>query len=192
MKPRLLFPLLFCLLAGFFTHPLQGAPAVDVRQTGTLPLLSDSTANPGVAGAFAGLSNGRIILAGGSNFPQGYPWEGGRKHYSDDVYLLTPGPDGNYACTLLPDVKFPAEGKGLAHGASVTAGNHLYCFGGTGSDGLNRTVYRLTCTGGSVRIDPVSRLPDDFTPVAATAAGNNPYIHGVGPSANLLYAYTPS
>ena len=64
MKPRLLFPLLFCLLAGFFTHPLQGAPAVDVRQTGTLPLLSDSTANPGVAGAFPGLSNGRIILAG--------------------------------------------------------------------------------------------------------------------------------
>lgn len=192
MKPRLLFPLLFCLLAGFFTHPLQGAPAVDVRQTGTLPLLSDSTANPGVAGAFSGLSNGRIILAGGSNFPQGYPWEGGRKHYSDDVYLLTPGPDGNYACTLLPDVKFPAEGKGLAHGASVTAGNHLYCFGGTGSDGLNRTVYRLTCTGGSVRIDSVSRLPDDFTPVAATAAGNNLYIHGVGPSANLLYAYTPS
>ena len=45
-------------------------------QYSNLPPLPDGQGkpNPGVAGAFAGMSNGVLLVAGGANFPNGYPW----------------------------------------------------------------------------------------------------------------------
>ena len=37
------------------------------------------TPNIGVAGAFSGVHNGAMVVAGGANFPNGMPWEGGKK-----------------------------------------------------------------------------------------------------------------
>lgn len=50
-----------------------------------LPNLPDAR---GVAGPFAGVSGGALIAAGGANFPNGFPWEGGTKVWHDDVYVL--------------------------------------------------------------------------------------------------------
>ncbi len=192
MKPKFLSSIFTCLLATTLSLPLQGAPTVEIRQTTNLPSLADSSANPGVAGAFSGISGGHIILAGGSNFSKGYPWEGGKKQFCNDVYLLTPVAEGNYSCKRLPDIHFPAADRGLAHGVSATVGNHIYCFGGTNEQGFNQIIYRLTYTDGSVRIDSVGVLPDDFTPVAASVSGNDIYLHGVDATSNLLYVYSPS
>ena len=192
MKPKFSLFIFAALLFGLHFHPLHGAPSIEIRQTALLPALSDSTANPGVAGAFTGISGGHVIVAGGSNFSQGYPWEGGTKQFCDDIYLFSPGTDGDYTCRRLDDIQFPASGQGLAHGVSATAGNHIYCFGGVGKQGFNRTVYSLTYTNGSVRIDSTGVLPDNFIPVAASVSGNDIYLHGVNATANLLYIYSPS
>src|SRR5690242_14600786 len=42
----------------------------------------------GVAGAINGVSEGAFIIAGGSNFPEAMPWDGGKKVYSDKVHVL--------------------------------------------------------------------------------------------------------
>ena len=65
----------------------QGAPAPAGGWT-KLPSLPDKE---GVAGPFAGVSHGALIVAGGANFPDEKPWEGGKKVWSDTVFVL--GPD---------------------------------------------------------------------------------------------------
>ncbi|HEV2479040.1 MAG TPA: hypothetical protein VGS79_05230, partial [Puia sp.] len=59
-----------------------------------LPLPPGRSTQPGVAGPFAGVSGDALIVAGGSNFPDKKPWEGGRKAYVDEVYVLMARTDG--------------------------------------------------------------------------------------------------
>tara|TARA_Y100000768_G_C23865735_1_gene627942 strand:- start:292 stop:702 length:411 start_codon:yes stop_codon:yes gene_type:complete len=44
--------------------------------------------NKGLAGSFAGISNDVMLIAGGANFQNEMPWEGGKKHWSDKIYVL--------------------------------------------------------------------------------------------------------
>src|SRR5262245_10143796 len=42
----------------------------------------------GFAGSFAGVSDGALLVAGGANFPDGKPWEGGAKVWHGIVFVL--------------------------------------------------------------------------------------------------------
>ena len=57
-----------------------------------LPPLPD---RHGFAGAFAGVSNGALLVAGGANFPDKAVWEGGKKFWSDKIFVLEK-PDGEW------------------------------------------------------------------------------------------------
>ena len=54
-----------------------------------LPIPPGDTHQPGLAGAFSGLSNDVLIIAGGANFPDNPPWEGGKKVWNDQIYVLS-------------------------------------------------------------------------------------------------------
>ena len=41
----------------------------------------------GLAGSFFGKQGDWFILAGGANFPNGKPWEGGAKTFSDEIFV---------------------------------------------------------------------------------------------------------
>lgn len=53
--------------------------AEDILDWTELPELPELPAQLGVAGPFAGVSNDALIVAGGTNFPNGAPWDGGGK-----------------------------------------------------------------------------------------------------------------
>lgn len=55
---------------------------------GILPADSQGVPSPGLAGPFAGVSHNRLLIGGGSNFPDGAPWEGGEKRYYDQLYIF--------------------------------------------------------------------------------------------------------
>ena len=63
--------------------------AGDVLEWDRLPDLPDKE---GFAGVFAGVvSEGGedfLVVAGGANFPEGRPWENGKKVYYDEVFVL--------------------------------------------------------------------------------------------------------
>jgi len=44
----------------------------------------------GFAGSYAGVSGGALIVAGGANFPDKRPWEGGTKIWYDRIFVLEP------------------------------------------------------------------------------------------------------
>ena len=179
-------PFLLLMLAGITGIPAS-ATDFTVHTAGTLPA-TNAAPNPGTAGAFTGASGGRIIVAGGSNFSEGAPWEGGAKQFSDAIYILTPA-NGGYVCELLPDTKMP---RGIAHGCGVSLGKTLYCFGGTTAEGDSQAVYALNLAGNAVRVDSIGVLPAGFRPAAALAYKDHIYIHGTKRGNNAFYRYTPA
>ena len=42
----------------------------------------------GVAGAVIGWHHNILMVAGGANFPEAPPWEGGKKKYHNQIYLF--------------------------------------------------------------------------------------------------------
>ena len=77
----------------------------------------------GFAGAFAGISNGALIVAGGANFPDGFPWEGGEKAWHDSIFVLEE-PGGAWKKL---DEKLP---RPLAYGVSASTSSGTYFIGG--------------------------------------------------------------
>lgn len=94
--------------------------------------------NPGVAGAFAGFIGNKLIVAGGANFPQAMPWQGGRKMWCNTTYVLdTEAKDAEWKVKndFLP---FP-----VAYGVSITLPEGILCIGGCDADRCFDTVFLI-------------------------------------------------
>lgn len=102
--------------------------------------------NPGVAGAFAGVSNGALLVAGGANFPNGYPWQNGTKVWHDAVYVLTKKA-GKYHWHIAGKLA-----KSLGYGASVVWNGHLIGIGGNDAKGRYADVFTLRWNATAKRI----------------------------------------
>ena len=113
-----------------------------------LPSLPDPL---GVAAPFAGVSGTSLVVAGGANFPDKMPWEGGKKVWHDRVWVLDK-PDG----TWREAGKFP---RPLGYGVSVGLGASFLCIGGSDSERHYADVYRATVKDGMVGFEPFPALP---------------------------------
>ena len=89
-----------------------------------LPPISSQSLQPGIAGPFVGTHNTALIVAGGANFPQEMPWNGGHKVWQDAVFVLLPGAK---KWRTQPDWHLP---RPLAYGVSVTTSDGIVCIGG--------------------------------------------------------------
>lgn len=118
-------------------------------QWDTLSPIPDKT---GFAGSFAGISNNALIVAGGSNFPDGgTPWNGGKKTWYDKIFVLEqPGGEWKEAGRL---------SRTLGYGVSITTANGLVCIGGSNAEGHYDDVLLLTYRQGAVAITQLPSLP---------------------------------
>src|SRR6056297_2679738 len=53
-----------------------------------LPPVPGSIKQPGLAGVFSRIIESYLIVAGGANFPESSPWEGGTKTWWDHIYAV--------------------------------------------------------------------------------------------------------
>lgn len=158
--------LLWCLLP--YLVKAQDTPVSNFNWQ-QLPSLPD---DHGFAGPFAGVSNGALLVAGGANFPQGMPWEGGPKIWHDDIYVL-PAPNGEWKLAG----KLPFS---LGYGVSITTPEGLLCIGGSNADTHVRDVILLTWDGQQVTVAEGPDLP--FPLANATGAWVNGKIYVAGGS----------
>ncbi len=89
-----------------------------------LPAPPSETIQPGLAGAFTGIHDGMLIVAGGANFPEGPAWDGGQKAYHKQTYLFDIQSNkwiGNNLFLL---------DSPIAYGLSVSTDEGLLCLGG--------------------------------------------------------------
>jgi N-acetylneuraminic acid mutarotase len=132
-----------------------------------LPPLPD---NEGVAGTFAGVTHGALVVAGGANFPNKKPWQGGKKVWHDAAYVLDQ-PGGKW----LPAGKLP---RPLGYGVSVTHGNAVVCVGGSDAVQHYADAFRLEWTGGKLSTTPLPPLPKPLANACGALVGDILYVAG--------------
>ena len=91
----------------------QDSLKLSIRNLPNLPAAPGREQSLGYAGMLGGVHEGVIIAAGGANFPDALPWEGGQKKWSNSIYILSDNA-WQLAKTSLP---YP-----LAYGASISQG----------------------------------------------------------------------
>ncbi len=132
-----------------------------------LPPLPDPV---GVAGPFAGVSRGALLVAGGANFPGKKPWEGGKKVWSDRVFVLeTPGGEWKAAGTLP---------RPLGYGVAVTHGAGVVCVGGSDANKHYADVFRLEWQGGRLVTTPLTPLPRPLANACGALVGDKFHVVG--------------
>lgn len=152
---------------------VPGAWAVEALQWDELPPLPGGSI--GVAGPFAGVSNDALIVAGGANFPNGYPWDGGKKAWYADAFVLEKTGDGNFAWRTGLALDRP-----LAYGGSVTTKDGVICIGGCDATQCYADVFMLTWDAAAQQLSrtPLPPLPIPCAFMYAALAGNVVYVAG--------------
>ena len=73
-----------------------------------LPGCAGMPENIGLAGAYSGIVEGKLLVLGGANFPDRYPWEGGTKTWWSALYSYDLDTK-NWSVALLPQKRLPRE-----------------------------------------------------------------------------------
>ncbi len=135
-------------LSLFFLMSMLTALTADQLQFSKLASLPDPE---GFAGAFAGVAKDRLIVAGGANFPEKKPWEGGAKVWHDGVFSLDD-----------PQAQWKRIGKlprALGYGIAVTTREGIVCVGGSDAERHHREVFLLEMRDGQLEFKDLPALP---------------------------------
>jgi N-acetylneuraminate epimerase len=132
-----------------------------------LPSLPDPI---GLAGPFAGTSGGALIVAGGANFPDKMPWEGGRKVWYDAVYVLDRTNGAWRGGFKLP--------RPLGYGVSVTIRDGVVCIGGSDEKQHVRDVFLLSWRQGELKCKALPPLPSPLANSCGAVVGQTIYVAG--------------
>jgi len=167
----------FLLLIFLFAHGNDENPFINFewQELTSIPPANGNTTQPGLAGAFTGVHNDALIIAGGANFPNGGVWEGGAKVYHQDVYVLEKTSDGQYLWT---ENKTASLSEKAAYGLSVATDKGLVCIGGmNGSENLSN-VFLLKWNPEKKEIETVDlpSLPIPLANMSGGKIGNTIYV----------------
>ncbi len=127
----------------------------------------------GVAGPFAGVSGGVLLVGGGANFPNRPPWEGGSKVWQDRVWALEQAEGVWREVGKLP--------RGLAYGVALAVGDDLWCLGGSDAGRHYAEGFSLQWRDGKLAVEEVPRLPIPLAHAAgAVDRAGTVYVAGGG------------
>ncbi|RAJ93121.1 hypothetical protein LX87_04633 [Larkinella arboricola] len=133
-------------------------PAIEWTELPALP------GGKGWAGMYAGVSHGALICLGGANFPEKYPWEGGKKKWYDEIYVLADGKNWQKATEKLP---VPA-----GYGVTVSYQNTVILIGGSNENSHLNRVMGYEWNGKRLQTSQYPDLPTSLANMAGTLVGD--------------------
>lgn len=167
-----------CLMAavggvGLPADAAEPAPVV----VAALPALPDAH---GFAGCFAGVAGGRLLVAGGANFPDGVmPWDGGRKVWHDGVFALDlAAPEAGWKQVgKLPEV--------AGYGVSIQVPQGVLLVGGGNLSHHFTATRLLRWQDGGIAVAELPGLPIPLANACGAAVGGRVHLVGgtTGPDA---------
>ncbi len=149
----------------------------DWRELPAMPPPPGADRQPGVAGAFIGVHNDALIIAGGANFPDGPAWEGGTKVFHADIYILMKTGKDRYEWSTAGPY---ALGRKIGYGLSVPTEDGLVCIGGEDGTGTYAEVFRLSWDRQRqvLRTDTLPSIPVPLANLAGARLGRHIYVAG--------------
>jgi N-acetylneuraminate epimerase len=171
-SPRMRF--LGPLIAMTFFSP--GVPLTAAPQNATPPLVLDWSPLPpipdaeGFAGAFAGVSGGALIVAGGANIA-GDKWKEPfvKKWYASAFVLERPEAEWKSGFAI-PHPR--------GYGVSVTADDSVICIGGSNESGHFADVFRMRLVNGALHFEDLPPLPKPCANACGALVGRAIYVAG--------------
>jgi N-acetylneuraminate epimerase len=142
-----------------------------------LPINQKLGRQPGLAGPLSGFINGELIIAGGSNFPDSMPWQGGKKVYWNDIYILHINRKGKYSWVNNGEYKLK---ENIAYGASVQMKEGIVCIGGENGNGISKKVFLMHGNDmqKKIVIKDLPELPILLTNLSAVSIESDIYVAG--------------
>ena len=166
--------LLFSLLLLFNARSYStGINQIVRTQVWNMEQSVDTLLQEGLAGSFFGKQADWFILAGGANFPNGKPWEGGSKTFSDEIFVFSE--NNNQFQPISVSNKLPF---GMAEGAYVSTTKGLLCLGGQTSDGISNKAILLNYNGQDIAVEMYPDLPVGVRNATAAIISNRVYLLG--------------
>lgn len=176
MKPILIF---FILNAMMVTEIVKAQKTNSINFTsevaGQLPADRNGEAALGLAGPVTGVSHNLFFVAGGANFPEKMPWEGGKKVFYKEGFIYK---KQNDKLQLLPQrFQLPFN---IAYPAVCQTSKGIFFAGGENENGLSDKVWLLHW---DVRIKNVvftalPALPFAMANASASFVKNKIYVAG--------------
>ncbi len=146
---------------------LSGAPPIAKPSWQSLPPLPDKH---GFAGSFVGVSRDALLVAGGANFPAAPLWEGGRKVWSDQVFVLE-NPTGEWKIAG----KLPGP---RGYGVSISTADGLLCIAGNDAERHHADCTLVEWKNGGLEIREFPPLPLPLADMTGALVGTT--VHLVG------------
>ena len=158
----------FCLAAA--AASAQSAPDMTTSpplRWNELPALPD---REGFAGSYAGVSGDALIVAGGANFPDKRPWEGGAKIWYDRLFVLEPA-----ATSWRNAGRLPHAG---GYGVSVNTPEGFVLIGGGDATRNFNEVWLARWERETVTFTAWPALPKPLAMAAGALVGRTLYVAG--------------
>ncbi|NCI45407.1 hypothetical protein [Sediminibacterium soli] len=151
----------------------KGKPELSWREAGSLPM-SDGLRGD-LAGAVIGIHDNKLIVAGGTNFPDSMPWAGGKKKYYTTGFVLTKNAAAQFETEQQFSLPYP-----LGYSANCSVPGGIVVAGGENDAGISKQVFLLQWNAGERRpvITGLPDLPLPLTNAAITASRGKVYILG--------------
>ena len=144
------------------------------KQSGVLPEQPNGLTHIGLSGVVSGVVANQIIIAGGNNFPEGLPWEGGVKKYYDQVFVYDV--KGDTLIMADSSVRLPSK---VAYAAIAQLNDGIFYAGGENEKGPLTNVYLIQKNNkNGVVIINWPDLPEALTNAVAVATSNAVYVLG--------------
>jgi N-acetylneuraminic acid mutarotase len=162
-----------CLVVASTAQTKYESP-INWKQSGVLPVQPNGLHHMGLSGVVLGVVGNQIIIAGGNNFPEGLPWEGGVKKYYDQVFVYDV--KGDTLIMADSSVRLPSK---VAYAAVAQLKEGIFYAGGENEKGPLSNVYLIQKNNkNGVVIINWPDLPEALTNAVAVATSNAVYVLG--------------
>lgn len=142
-----------------------------------LPPSAGQSLQPGVAGPYAGVHGDALLVAGGANFPEKLPWDGGVKIWWDDVWVLENL--SAQAPRWVTDKRFMLPRR-MGYGVSVDTPEGTIWVGGHDAERCYADVDLVSwdALAREVRRTALPALPEPLSFMAGALVGNTLFVAG--------------
>ena len=112
--------------------------SIEWKTIAELPPFNNQSKSIGVAGPIVGVINNKLIVAGGANFPDKMPWQGGKKAYYNNIVIFK-----KEKGQVLQETIAPSLVSNIAYAANCSTPFGIVFAGGENELGLSDKVYLL-------------------------------------------------
>lgn len=124
----------------------------------------------GFAGPITGVADDKLIVAGGANFPDKKPWEGGAKRWYDTIFILDKPSGGWRTAGRLP--------RPLGYSVCITTPRGIAVLGGSNQSGHVSDCFWLRLRNGTVHFEPLPPLPQAISNACGAIYNGRLYLAG--------------